>query len=339
MRWCLDNIEEVRQAHSQNDLVIGPVSSYLSRCLTNGQRNLVDPVNASRTLLWNLSRSNWDRDLLELFTVPESLLPECVPSFSEFGEIETETGDLPLQLVTGDQSAAIYAFGALQPDTAYVNIGTGAFISRVSGHTPIFGRRLLSSIVLNDGRESTYVLEGTVNGAASAIDWLAERRGREIMHDQIPSILESCSDPVLFLNGISGLAAPFWDAEFESRFIGNGTFEQELTAVIESICFLLMESIDEMKHLSSPPLQIQLTGGLSAVDGLCQKLSNISRLAVYRPMDREATARGTAFLLAGSPAHWPEEEFGQWFKPGPDQGITDRYNEWGKQMRKHLRRA
>ena len=337
MRWCLDNLEPVQQALVEDDLVIGPVSSFLVRRLTGERREIVDPVNASRTLLWNLSRNDWDPDLLKLFSMPVSLLPECVPSFFEFGSIKTETGSIPLKLVTGDQSAAIFAFGELQPDTAYINIGTGAFISRVSGHTPIYGRRLLSSIVLHDGRESTYVMEGTVNGAASALDWLEKQAGQKISRDQLPAILQSCNNPLLFLNGVSGLAAPFWDADFESRFIGEGTFEQKLTAVIESICFLLMESIEEMKHLSSPPLQIQVTGGLAALNELCQRLANASGLPVYRPVDREATARGTAYLLAGSPQRWPEEDMGQWFKPKPDPAITSRYHEWGEQMRLQLR--
>ena len=192
---------------------------------------------------------------------------------------------------------------------------------------------------MNDGRETTYVMEGTVNGAASALDWLEEQTGQKISHDQLPGILANCDNPALFLNGVSGLAAPFWDAEFESRFVGDGTFEQKLTAVIESICFLLLESVDEMKHLSSPPLQIQVTGGLATLDELCQRLANTSGLPVYRPVDHEATARGTAYLLAGSPAHWPEEDVGQWFKPKADSGILARFQEWGERMRSQLRQA
>lgn len=337
MRWCLDNLDAVKRAHQQQDLIIGPLASYLVRHLTGADKDVVDPVNASRTLLWNLSRNDWDPELLQLFTIPGSILPECVPSYYEFGEIKAGPASIPLQLVTGDQSAAIYAFGELQPDTAYINIGTGAFLSRLSGHSPIYGRRLLSSIVLHDGREGTYVTEGTVNGAASAIDWLETDIGKAIPVEQMPAMLADSEEPLLFLNGVSGLAAPFWDADFSSRFVGEGTLPQKLTAVIESICFLLLENLDEMRHLSSPPLQIQLTGGLAALDGLCQKLADVSGLPVYRPVDREATARGTAYLLAGCPQHWPEEDVGQWFKPKVNKPIEDRYREWGEQMRQQLR--
>lgn len=337
MRWCLDHLDDVKQASAQKDLVIGPLASYLARNLVVDGKDVADPANASRTLLWNLSRNQWDDELLNLFDIPAGILPECVPSFYDFGGIRIGNREIPLGVVTGDQSAAIFAFGTLQPDTAYVNVGTGAFLSRASGHNPIYGRRLLSSIVLHDGREGTYVLEGTVNGAASALDWLESESGKDIPVEDLPALLDDNDEPLLFLNGVSGLAAPFWDADFESRFIGEGSLAQKLGAVIESVCFLLLANLEEMKKLSSPPLQIQMTGGLSELDGLCQRLADVARLPVYRPADHEATARGTAYLLAGCPQHWPEEAPGRWFKPRTNSGIEHRYREWGEHMRQQLR--
>ena len=337
IRWCLDHLDEVKQALMEKDLVIGPLASYLVRNLVTDGKDLADPANASRTLLWNLSRNEWDDDLLALFDIPGEILPRCVSSFYDFGRMEIGDREIPLRVVSGDQSAAIFAFGELQPDTAYINIGTGAFLSRSSGHHPIFGRRLLSSIVMHDGHEGTYVLEGTVNGAASAMDWLESESGQSIPVEHLPELLDDNDEPLLFLNGVSGLAAPFWDADFESRFIGEGSLAQKVGAVIESICFLLLSSLEEMKKLSSPPLQIQVTGGLAALDALCQKLADVCHLPVYRPVDREATARGVAYLLAGRPGHWPEEGIGQWFKQKPNTAIEERYQAWGQLMREQLR--
>lgn len=337
MRWCLDHLEAVKKAQEENDLVVGPLASFLARRLTGSGSDLADPANASRTLLWNLSRSDWDPELLQLFDIPREVLPRCVPSFTDYGELSIEGETLPLAMVNGDQSAAIFAFGELQPDTAYINIGTGAFVSRLSGHTPIYSRRLLSSIVLDDGQQKTYVQEGTVNGAASALDWLEFKLDQKIPVDRLPQLLATKEEPLLFMNGVSGLAAPFWNAEFESGFSGEGTLAQQVAGVIESICFLLLENLDEMKKLSSPPLQIQVTGGLAALDGLCQKLADVCRLPVYRPVDREATARGVAYLLAGCPRQWPEEGIGKWFKPQKNDAIEQRYIEWGEMMRERLR--
>ncbi len=339
MRWCLDHIDEVAQAYSDNDLVIGPLASYLIRQLTVNGKDLADPANASRTLLWNLSRNDWDEALLKLFDIPPSILPRCVTSYYDFGDLSLGDQKIPLQLVTGDQSAAIFAFGELQPDTAYINVGTGAFLSRVSGHNPIYGRRLLSSIVTHTGTEGTYVLEGTVNGAASALDWTEQKLGTKLTPENIARMLSQCDEPILFLNGVSGLAAPFWDADFESCFVGDGSVEQKVTAVIESICFLLLANLEEMKKLSSPPLQIQITGGVAGYDGLCQRLADVTHLPVYRPIDREATARGTAYLLAHCPEHWPEEDVGTWFKPQANAGIESRYQKWSQLMLDQLRRT
>ena len=328
MRWCLDNLDAVKQAQAKDELIIGPLAAFLVRNLLVDGEDCADPANASRMLLWNLSRREWDPDLLQLFGIPETLLPRCVHSRHLFGKFDIDGRQLPMELVTGDQSAAIFALGALQPDTAYINVGTGAFLSRSSGHTPIYGRRLLSSIVLQEDGDSTYVLEGTVNGAASALDWLEHELKIENVVAQLPEWLRQVESPPLFLNGVSGLAAPFWVANFKSRFVGEGEVAEKAVAVIESICFLLMVNLQEMKKLSSPPLQIQLTGGLSALDAMCQKMADLSRLPVYRPTDHEATARGVAYLLAGCPAHWPEEGGGDWFKPKTSSGLAKRYEQW-----------
>lgn len=328
IRWCMENNDAVKQALAKDELIIGPLAAYLVRNLLLEGEDCVDPANASRMLLWNLSRREWDPDLLELFGIPQNILPRCVHSRHRFGTFEIDGQRLPIELVTGDQSAAIFAFGELQPDTAYINVGTGAFLSRSSGHTPILGRRLLSSIVLQEDGDCTYVLEGTVNGAASALDWLEHELQIEHVVEQLPQWLQQVESPPLFLNGVSGLGAPFWVADFKSRFVGEGDAAAKAVAVIESICFLLMINLQEMKKLSSPPLQIQITGGLSALDAMCQKLADLSRLPVYRPTDHEATARGVAYLLAGCPAHWPEEGSGDWFEPGSNPKLATRYEQW-----------
>jgi len=328
IRWCLENIDAVKQALAKEELVIGPLAAFLVRNLLVDGEDCVDPANASRMLLWNLSRREWDQHLLELFGIPQTILPRSVHSRHAFGTFDIGGKRLPMELVTGDQSAAIFAMGELQPDTAYINVGTGAFLSRSSGHTPIYGRRLLSSIVLQEDGDSTYVLEGTVNGAASALDWLEHELQIENVVPQLPDWLKQVENPPLFLNGVSGLGAPFWVADFKSRFVGEGDVSAKAVAVIESICFLLMINLQEMKKLSSPPLQIQITGGLSALEGMCQKMADLSRLPVYRPTDHEATARGVAYLLAGCPAHWPEEGSGDWFKPKSNPQLSSRYEQW-----------
>jgi len=328
MRWCLDEVAAVRQAMEEGHLVMGPLASFLIFSLLTEKPLLADPANASRTQLWNLRTKNWDKDLLEFFGIQAACLPECVPTRYDFGTLIAGDMSVPLQIVNGDQSAALFSYGPLQPDTAYINIGTGAFVSRSSGNYAPFGRRLLAGIVFQDSEKSSFVLEGTVNGAGSALDWVRSEFGLEDFIDELPEWLATIDNPPVFLNGVAGLGSPFWIPNFKSRFEGQGSTEAKVVAVVESIIFLLESNLQEMLNLSSPPLQIQISGGMSKLDGLCQRLSDLSGLPVYRPVETEATARGTAYLLINQVHDWPETDIGVWFKPGNNKAIIERYEKW-----------
>jgi glycerol kinase len=336
-RWCLDNIPAVKDALDSGRLALGPMASFLAFRLLEEQPYVADPANASRTQLWNIKTHDWDQGLMQLFGLPIDLFPKCVPSVYPFGTLKAGDRAIPFTLLNGDQSAALFAFGEIQVETAYINIGTGAFVSRPSGHYPGFARRLLTSVILQTDSDSTYVTEGTVNGAASALDWLEQNHGVGNWYDKLPDWLAREDEPLLFLNGIAGLGAPYWVPDFPSRFTVDGEDWQKAVAVVESIVFLLRVNMEEMQKSASPPLQIQVTGGLAALDGLCQRLADLSRMPVYRPVEREATARGTAYLLANCPDDWPENDIGLWFKPRDNATLHRRYSQWQKVMLETMR--
>ena len=337
LRWCLDHLSAVQTALAQQCLSYGPMASYLIHHLVQAHPHITDPVNASRTQLLNLETLGWDPGLLELFGVPLQPLPECVPNLYSYGQL-VEAPTIPLRLVSGDQATAMYAYGRLQPDTAYINVGTGAFVSRPSGHARIYSRRLLTSLIWHQPGDTEYVLEGTVNGAGSALEWFAEEYAIPNLLLELPHWLnEATQTEALFLNGISGLGAPFWMADFPSRFEGDPSLKARAIAVVESIVFLLQASLDEMHKLSSPPEQIQITGGLAHLDGLCQRIADLSGLPVYRPLQCEATGRGSAYLLADSPPHWPEDNPGNWFKPDRNPVFKQAYRIWMDLMLQTLR--
>ena len=342
LRWCIDHIPEVKEALNNNTLAFGPMASFISYHLVKEKFLLADPVNASRTQLWNLKTHHWDDELLELFDIPLSALPHCVPSIHHYGTIEVDDMNIPLRLVTGDQSAAMYAYGQLQPDTVYINTGTGAFISRSSGPLALYSRRLLTSLIFRDSElkgdsQNHFVLEGTVNGAGSALEWLNNQYPDTNIFKNLPQWLNEIESPPLFLNAVSGLATPFWLPNFISKFDREATVNEKSVAVVESIIFLLITCLSEMCKLSSPPEQIQLTGGLASLDGLNQRLADLSCLSVYRPTECEATARGTAYLLADHPAHWPEHDAGTWFKPEENTELRKRYEKWMALMLENMR--
>ncbi|MBI4229492.1 MAG: hypothetical protein HY608_01525 [Planctomycetes bacterium] len=355
MRWCLDHLDPVKQARREGRLRIGPLSSFLVASVATGRPTLADPANASRTLLWNLRAVDWDADLCWRFGVPREVLPHCVPTRHAYGGIPWGAGTLPLTVVTGDQSAAVFAWGVPRADAAYVNLGTGAFLQRIVPEPSMSEDGLLRGVVAIDAGRATYTLEGTVNGAGSALRWAAESLGIPQIEKRLPAWMEKDRDVPLFLNGVSGLGAPFWVADFPSRFVGDGAAAAKAVAVAESVVFLLAENLEGMRTLPDPLHHLVVTGGLSALDGICQRLADVTHLEVRRPPEREATARGLAFLTAGRPpvgralcppgdepraTHWaewqsPEPEV---FRPRPGAPVAGRYAEWRRKMQVALGR-
>ena len=218
-----------------------------------------------------------------------------------------------------------------------MNTGTGAFVSRPSGHAMIYARRLLTSLIYSNQHDSRYVLEGTVNGAGAALDWLQEHMPVAELWEKLPHWLERISNPPLFLNGISGLASPYWIANFQTELPADASSEENYVAVIESIAFLLNANVQEMMKFASRPEQIQITGGLAHLDGLCQRLADLTRLPIYRPTEVEATARGLAYLIADMPDRWPENKHGDWFKPAENTLLDTRFLLWEQAMLQRMR--
>jgi glycerol kinase len=337
LAWCFENIPGVKKAMEADRLCMGPMSSFIVWQLTDEKRFVTDPVSASRTLLWNIHRREWDQHLLNVFNIPARTLPVCVSTLHDFGKVKMGEHRAVLSLVTGDQSAAMYAFGKLQPDTAYVNLGTGAFVSRPIGPQPILSQGLLTSVSYEQDGVSEYVLEGTVNGAGSAIQWVQDTYGIKDVRKLLPVWLREIDTPPLFLNGISGLGSPYWMPDFISSFIGESNASGKVVAVVESIVFLLYRNMVEMGGRLKAPKRIQITGGLSTLDGICQLLADLTEIPAYRPVQTEATTRGTYYLLAGSPDHWPEPSPGRWFEPVGGTAIAERYDRWLEAVEKRVK--
>ena len=189
---------------------------------------------------------------------------------------------------------------------------------------------LLKTLVYQSARQRLFVAEGTVNGAASALDSISAGLGVEDYPRFLGEWCQTERDVPLFLNGIGGLGAPWWQSDFQSRFIGEGTAAGKLVAVLESVVFMLMVNLTRLREDRDPVVEIVVGGGLSMIDGFCQRLADLSGLIVLRSGETESTARGAAFLLAGQPGDWPSA-FEQ-FKPQPDGAIKQRYTDWLKAM-------
>lgn len=329
LRWCLDHLPAVRDARRQGRLCAGPLASFVLHRLLAERPFLVDPANASRTLLWDVGLRDWSAPMLAAFGVPRDGLPECVPSRHDFGTLIVGDRRIPLTIATGDQSAALFAWGEPAPDTLYINLGTGAFAQRAVGATPPEAPGLLRSVVWQDAGACSYVLEATVNGAGSALDWLAEHRQRPVsdLIAHAETWLAEPDAPPLFLNGVGGLGSPWWRPDCQSLFSAEGTLAGCTVAVIESIVFALCANIEIFRNAAGPLRRIRVSGGLARLDGLCRRLADLSGIAVERGAEVEASARGLAWLLAGADAPWPEPEPAL-FQPCPQASLHVRYRDW-----------
>ena len=332
LRWALDHLPAVRAALESQTLCWGPMASFVVFRLCTERPFLADPQCAARTQLWNLHTQDWDPELLELFGLPEGFLPRSVPTCHAWGTLDLPGTAIPLTAVNGDQSAAVFAFGWPESDSAYINIGTSAFVQRALNRFPGHVPRQLTGIILDDGSSRVYMVEGNVNGAGSALEWVSKEFGFEQLTKQLPQWLARPEEPPLFLNGIAGLGGPFWQAEFQSRFVGEAEPWLKVVAVVESIAFLLQANIDHMNNYVPTARRIRISGGVSLLDGLCQRLACLSGLPVHRRDDPEASARGIAYLACGRPAHWNQGAHEDVFAAQRDSALQARYQRWRAQM-------
>jgi glycerol kinase len=342
LRWCLDTLEPVQRARAAGRLVCGPLATFVLFHLSRERPLHADPCNASRTLLWDLAARDWSDELLTLFGVPRDLLPVCGPNTGRFGALDLDDVRVPLTVCTGDQPAALFAFGVPDPTLASVNAGTGAFVQCVTGEQPRRAPGLLTSLAWQGPTGLRHVLEGTVNGAGSAIAWAAQELGLD--PETAPGRLDEWSharpEPPLFLNGVSGLGAPFWVSDFPSRFVGDGEPQAKMIAVLESIVFLLQRNVEVMRASGLAPARLRLTGGLAASEYFSGALADLSALPVARPAALEASARGLAFLLAGEPPGWTASTGEQaLLLPHANSALQERYARWLEAMNAEVFRA
>ena len=335
LRWCLDHLPAVQRAAQDGRLACGPLASYLISQLCHGHPTLIDPANAARTQLWNLAARDWDAELLSMFGVDADLLPQSVSTQYDYGELIGSEWGIPLRILTGDQSAALYANGRPRSDTLYINLGTGAFLQRPlrAYRQPSDG--ILASVVYADASRADYVFEATVNGAGSALDWARDQLGILDIEAQLEAWLQREADIPLFLNGIAGLGSPWWRPQFVSRFVGTGEPWMQAVAVAESMLFLIAENLQRLQE-DEPLQRIQISGGLAQLDGLCQRLADITGLTILRSRQIEATARGVAWLLADAEGLGWADAVNDAFTPQSNPGCRMRQQRWREEMHKVL---
>ncbi|MCP5145537.1 MAG: hypothetical protein H6978_12070 [Gammaproteobacteria bacterium] len=334
LRWCLDNVPAVAAAAADGSLAFGPLASYLVASITRERQSLVDPANASRTLLYSPASGTWVPKLLQLFGIEARWLPQPVSTAWSFGTLSAAGRQLPLTVVTGDQSAVPYAFGALDYDTVYINIGTGAFIQKpVENPVP---PPLLTSVIHADANGRRYVMEGAVNGAGSALNWLAEEQHVDVAACLLQLNADALAHiaPPLFINTVGGLGSPWWCEGGEPWFSGAGVDDVlRLAAVLESIAFMIATNLDYIRQCGGAPSRLLVTGGVARSDYLVHALASVAAVAVMCPQVHEATARGTAWLAFAECAEFLPVAMTT-VEPLPCPALASRYRQWQALMAK-----
>ena len=346
VHWLLNNVEGAKTLSSNGDLLFGTIDTFLIWKLTEGQNHMTDVTNASRTMLFNIIDERWDEELLDLFEIPSNMLPQVCDNVSDFGETNILGGKIAIGGVAGDQQAALIGQCCFELGDVKSTYGTGCFMIANTGDKPLYSEnKLLSTIGYRIKGKTTYALEGSIFVAGSAIQWL--RDGLSLFEDSAEteslSVKASKDSKVLVVPALTGLGAPYWDAEARGAIFGltRDTGKEDITkATLESIAFQSRDLLEAMKKDSASFERLMIDGGMVVNNWFSQKLANILEVEVIRPEIIETTSLGAAFL-AGLNADLFEDLTGlkkskainKTFYPQEEE---NRYLEWREAVKKIL---
>jgi glycerol kinase len=302
--WMLENVAGVRDAAQRGELAFGNVDTWLIWNLTGGKVHATDASNASRTGLYNIHTGAWDDDLLRLFGIPASLLPQVRDSVGSFGETTLLGGSIPILGVVGDQQAALMGQGCVTPGQTKITFGTGAFLMAQTGAVAVPStNRMLTTVAWQIGGARSYAMEGAILNAGTAVQWLRDQLGLMVSAADSQELAASVPDSagVYMVPAFTGLGAPHWapTAQGIVTGIGRGTNKAHLVrAALEASAY---QTADLLAALQEDGVKLELLrvdGGMTANDFFLQRLADITGLPVERPADLEMTARGAARACA-----------------------------------------
>ena len=318
IRWLLDNVKGAREKAEAGEAAFGTIDSFLVWRLTGGAAHVTDVSNASRTLLMDLRSRAWDRELLDLFGVPRSVLPEIMASSAVYGTtrgVKALPDGIPVAGIAGDQQAALFGQACFEPGEAKCTYGTGAFLLQNTGPQPIFSSRgLLTTVAWSVGGEVAYALEGSSFIAGAAVQWLRDGLGLIEKSADVEALAKQVKDSggVTFVPALAGLGAPHWRPEARGviRGIDRGTTAAHLArATLEGIAFLINDLSEAMRAEAERPIPVfKVDGGASQNDLLMQFQADLLGVPVERPRLIETTAFGAAFLAGLAAGVWKDRE-------------------------------
>lgn len=313
--WILDNVDGARARAEAGELAFGTVDSWLLWNLTAGKNHATDATNASRTMLYNIHQGSWDEELLALFNIPSSILPEVKDCATEYGVTNLLGGEIPILGIAGDQHAATIGQACFTAGMMKSTYGTGCFALLNTGDQAVTStNRLLTTIAYQLDGNVTYALEGSIFIAGAAVQWLRDGLGIIESAKQSGELAIEADDnqQVYMIPAFTGLGAPWWDAEARGALIGltRGTGPAEISrAALESVCYQTLDLLKAMQADlgADTDTVLRVDGGMVASDWTMQRLADILQAPVDRPVIAETTALGAAWLAGSKAGLWPDQ--------------------------------
>ena len=334
IRWILENVPDARKKAEQGKLRFGTVDTWLIWMLTRGEVHVTDVSNASRTMVYNIHDLCWDKDLLDLFGIPVSMMPQVKSSSEIYGYTKTTlfAHEVPVAGIAGDQQAALFGQMCTDPGSVKNTYGTGCFLLMNTGEKPIMSHNnLLTTIAWKIGDKVNYALEGSIFVAGSVVQWLRDGLGIIRSSSEVEALAASVPDNggVYYVPALTGLGAPYWDQYAKGCIYGlsRGTTAAHIArAALEGIAFQTMDIVNAMEKDAGVRLaELKVDGGASRNNLLMQFQADILHTSVIRPKVTETTALGAAYLAGLAVGFWESIDYikSQWavetaFEPKAD---------------------
>lgn len=349
IRWILDNVTNARRQAQAGQLLFGTVDSYLIWQLTGGKQHCTDATNASRTLLFDIHQQAWDDELLALFDIPTSMLPEVMDSAANFGISEKSVfgESIPILGVAGDQQAALFGHACFNPGMAKITYGTGGFVMLNTGDNALTStNRLLTTVAYRLKGKTTYAIEGSIFMAGAIIKWLVENMhilpnaaASESMARQVP-----VEHGVYVVPSFTGLGAPYWDPNARGAILGltrDSQREHIASAALQSVAYQTKDLQEAMQQDGLKPISLRVDGGMVNNDWFLEFLSGMLNCAVERPQITETTGLGVAYLAGIQAGLFDMQQLSkmwhcqQRFSPALDEQQRNQlYNGWLQAVRR-----
>ena len=333
IKWILDNVKGAREKASKGELLFGTIDSYLVYKLSKEKNHFTDVTNASRTLLFNIKTMDWDDELLDLFDIPRTMMPEVLCCDGNFGNLNINNKEIPIRGVIGDQQAALVGQGCFKNGDMKSTFGTGCFLMVNTKEKPVhIEEGLLTTIAYSLNGEVNYAIEGSIYSCGNIIKWLRDKMNFFKTAKDSEKFLNNNGETnnVLFLPAFNGLGAPFWDSDIRGGFYGitqDSSIEDMVTAAFQAITFQTKEITSILEKYDIEINNLLVDGGMVGNNSFCQALADTLNKEIFQPENIESTAIGACKVCMMSSGLDIEKINNSKIKPfKPNKRLTETYS-------------